>query len=144
MESIREYARQISLYLIFDSVVGIILPTSKYKKYISLVSGLILILIMVKPINNILMRGGQFNFSSSHSHYQLAKEVYERAYENQIKKIGEDAGLKIEDIKIWVGDRNLIQNINLKLAEPNQKNLDSLKNTLYLLYNLSPENVNLN
>lgn len=144
MESIREYARQISLYLIFDSVVGIILPTSKYKKYISLVSGLILILIMVKPINNILMRGGQFNFSSSHSHYQLAKEVYERAYENQIKKIGEDAGLKIEDIKIGVGDRNLIQNINLKLGQHNQKNLDSLKNTLYLLYNLSPENVNLN
>ncbi len=144
MESIREYARQISLYLIFDSVVGIILPTGKYKKYISLVSGLILILIMVKPINNILMRGGQFNFSSSHSHYQLAKEVYERAYENQIKKISEDAGLKIEDIKIGVGDRNLIQNINLKLGQHNQKNLDSLKNTLCLLYNLSTENVNLN
>ena len=90
------------------------------------------------------MRGAQFNFSSSHSHYQLAKEVYEHAYENQIKKISEDAGLKIEDIKIGVGDRNLIQNINLKLAEPNQKNLDSLKNTLCLLYNLKPENVNLN
>lgn len=144
MESIREYARQISLYLIFDSVVGIILPTSKYKKYISLVSGLILILIMVKPINNILMGGALFNFSSSHSHYQLAKEVYERAYENQIKKISEDAGLKIEDIKIGVGDRNLIQDINLKLEQPNQKNLDSLKNTLCLLYNLKPENVNLN
>jgi len=43
--------RSIAIYLILDALIGIIMPTSKYKKYISLVSGFILVLIMLAPIS---------------------------------------------------------------------------------------------
>jgi stage III sporulation protein AF len=48
---ILEYTKNISIYLIFDAFIGIITPSNKYKKYISLISGLILILMMLAPIN---------------------------------------------------------------------------------------------
>ncbi len=44
-----DYVRNIAVFLIFTSFVGIILPNGKYKSYCNLVLGLILILIIIKP-----------------------------------------------------------------------------------------------
>jgi hypothetical protein len=46
-----DYMRNLTAYLIIDIFLGIIVPQSKYKKYISLISGLILVLILIAPIN---------------------------------------------------------------------------------------------
>lgn len=146
MDAIREYIYDISVYLIFDSFIGIILPDSKYKKYISLVSGFILILIMLMPIKNILSTNPSISFSSKNDFQnQLISEVYEKAYRQQIKKIGEDAGLKIEDIELKIeSEQNLIQSLKIKLEneDTDEKKISKLKNTLCLFYNLNAENIN--
>ena len=44
------YLRNITYYLMFAAVVGIIAPGGKYKKFVSLVMGFILLSIMVAPL----------------------------------------------------------------------------------------------
>lgn len=49
-----EYVRNIAVFLLLISFVGIITPNNKYKGYINLVIGFMLIFIMLAPISNIV------------------------------------------------------------------------------------------
>lgn len=48
------YIKDIAIFLVFMTFIEIILPDSKYKSYINLVLGLLLIFVMLQPINLIL------------------------------------------------------------------------------------------
>ena len=51
-----EYIRNITYYLVFMAAVGVIAPSGSYKKYISLIMGIMLIGIVVQPISVIFSR----------------------------------------------------------------------------------------
>ena len=57
MSYINEYVRNIAFYLIFMSLSGIILPEGKYKKYINVILGLVLIIILMSPFYRFLSTG---------------------------------------------------------------------------------------
>jgi hypothetical protein len=57
MPAFFEYLRNITYYLMFATVVGVFAPTGKYKKFVNLVLGFVLVLLMVQPIGG-LLRGG--------------------------------------------------------------------------------------
>ena len=57
MSYINEYVRNIAFYLIFMSLSGIILPEGKYKKYINVILGLVLIVILLSPFYRFLSTG---------------------------------------------------------------------------------------
>lgn len=146
MDVIREYMQNISLYLIFDSFIGIILPCDKYKKYISLVSGFILILIMLAPIKKILDAGHNLKFFSAiNFQNQSMRQVYEDVYKKQIKNIGENANVKIKDVEMEMkDDENSPAYLKITLAHENTalQKINKFKNTLCSFYNLSAENIN--
>ena len=50
-----DYTKTIAVFLIFTSLIGIFLPSNKYKNYINLILGFILILLILKPISEIFM-----------------------------------------------------------------------------------------
>ena len=50
MSAFFEYLRNITYYLMFMAVVGLIAPTGSYKKYITLVMGIILVGVVINPI----------------------------------------------------------------------------------------------
>lgn len=50
MNGIYEWVRNITYYLIFITVVTNILPNKKYEKYLKLFAGMVLILIVLKPV----------------------------------------------------------------------------------------------
>ncbi|MDR1538651.1 MAG: stage III sporulation protein AF [Clostridiales bacterium] len=50
MSYISHWLRNLSYFLIFFAFAGIILPSEKYKKYINLCMGIVLIVIMMEPI----------------------------------------------------------------------------------------------
>lgn len=50
MEELFSWIRNITYYLIFITVVGNLLPNKKYEKYIKLFAGMVLILLVLKPI----------------------------------------------------------------------------------------------
>ena len=45
-----QYIRNIMFFLVFSAIVGIILPNQKYKSYIALILGFILIILIIEPI----------------------------------------------------------------------------------------------
>ena len=56
MPAFFEYMRNISYYLVFMALVGVIAPSGNYKKYISLMMGIMLIGIVINPITMLLGR----------------------------------------------------------------------------------------
>ena len=52
MPAFFEYMRNITYYLVFAAFIGILAPSGPYKKYISLVLGVLLIGIVLRPLPN--------------------------------------------------------------------------------------------
>ena len=50
MPAFFEYLRNITYYLMFATVVGAFAPAGKYRKFVSLVLGFILLLLMIQPL----------------------------------------------------------------------------------------------
>lgn len=53
MPAFFDYLRNITYYLLFAALVGFIAPSGKYKKFVSLVMGFILLVLMIQPIRHI-------------------------------------------------------------------------------------------
>ena len=51
---VSDYVRNIAVFLLFMSFIGIITPNSKYKSYINLVLGFMLIFVMLAPISSVI------------------------------------------------------------------------------------------
>jgi len=54
MSALFDYLRNITYYLLFAALVGLIVPTGKYKKFVSLVMGLVLLVLMLQPLRHII------------------------------------------------------------------------------------------
>ena len=52
MPAFFEYLRNITYYLLFAALVGLITPTGKYRKFVALVMGFILLVLLLQPIRN--------------------------------------------------------------------------------------------
>lgn len=64
IQELSSYIRNIAVFMIFVSLVDLIIPNSNYKGYIHLVSGFVLILIMVEPIG--------FLFANTRDPFQMS------------------------------------------------------------------------
>lgn len=54
IEAISNYIRNIAFFLIFISFIGIIIPNTKYKSYINILLGFMLVMIMISPIATLI------------------------------------------------------------------------------------------
>ena len=54
MPAFFDYLRNITYYLLFASLVGLIAPAGKYKKFVALVMGLILLVLLLQPIRSLI------------------------------------------------------------------------------------------
>ncbi len=50
MDTIREYIEKIIMYVLLTSYLSVIFPDGSYKKYVRLVTGAILVVIVMKPL----------------------------------------------------------------------------------------------
>jgi len=57
MPAFFEYLRNITYYLMFATVAGLITPAGKYKKFVSLVLGFILLVLMLRPLAGLAQSG---------------------------------------------------------------------------------------
>ncbi len=83
LDYISDYIKNITLFLVFITFIGIILPSNKYKNYISIVLGLILIFVIITPITSFL-----FGNSNSYEDFlnKLELEVNAQALDTQEQK----------------------------------------------------------
>ena len=56
MPAFFEYLRNITYYLMFAALVGLVAPTGKYKKFVSLVMGLIMLALLLQPVRGFMGR----------------------------------------------------------------------------------------
>lgn len=88
MEYIVEWARQITAYLIFTSVLTNLIRKQNYLKYIRLVMGIILILLVAKPL--FLIFDGDGNYQFHLSRYLLSEDVSDMTFINQVSKVQDE------------------------------------------------------
>ncbi|MCL2840169.1 MAG: stage III sporulation protein AF [Defluviitaleaceae bacterium] len=56
-----EYLRNITYYLMFATVAGMIAPAGKYRKFVSLILGFVMLLLMLRPLAGFV--GGEMDIS---------------------------------------------------------------------------------
>lgn len=61
MEGIFEWVKGIAFYLILLTVVSHLIPGKKYEKYVRLFGGMILIILVIRPITGLIDKEGNFD-----------------------------------------------------------------------------------
>lgn len=118
MEKLFEWIRSITYYLIFITVAMNLLPNKKYEKYIRFFSGMVLILLVIKPITgglrlddtlayyfeSISLKKGAKELTGKVSEMEEKRletmiSSYEEAIEADLKAMAETAGFTCRKIK---------------------------------------------
>lgn len=61
MEEIKEIIKEIAIFLILINIISTVIPEDRYKKYIQIISGLVIILIIFNPLNKYLNENILYN-----------------------------------------------------------------------------------
>jgi len=83
MNAISEYAKNIAIFLIFMAFIGIIIPSEKYKKYINLICGFILMILVLMPVLN-LISGNELSINNLQHQMEinLNRNIIQRELDN--------------------------------------------------------------
>ena len=110
MPAFFEYLRNITYYLMFATVAGMITPSGKYKKFVTLILGFILLALMIRPLiffsDEILFSdwfaesvpaSADIDFNTSFANWQdtYLREIFEEQIENQLFSLLEDEGFTV-------------------------------------------------
>lgn len=96
MEYITEWAGQIATYLIFSSVLCNLIRRQSYLKYVRLVMGIILIILLARPAIRLL--GQTDNYQFYLSRYLLTDEAADAAFLTEVSGMREELLLReLED-----------------------------------------------
>lgn len=101
MEYITEWARQIAGYLIFSSVCVNLIRKQIYLKYVKLVLGIILIVLIAKPLFSVMLRSGDYEFHLSR--YLSVSDAADEMFINQIS--GMQEGMLLSKLETEVEER---------------------------------------
>ncbi|NLP34224.1 MAG: stage III sporulation protein AF [Clostridiales bacterium] len=85
MDKVYEWIRNIVVYMILNTIIMNLLANSSYKKYIKIISGMILVLIVIAPLMNIMELNDTIDFYLASNN--LAVETSE--FEFRLKLIEE-------------------------------------------------------
>ena len=100
MEPLYQWVKNIVIYMIVNAIVSNLLGDSSYKKYASMVSGLILVLLVVSPLMDVLSIDDKFDFMFRANNFAVEtaefKNSLQRMEEDQRRAIFEEYEMKIE------------------------------------------------
>lgn len=135
MEWLTGSIREISVFLILVSIISNLVQGEDYKKYIRIVSGIIIILIIINPIKKIFDEEVIYSlFAEEYKQNELVElkksmegmnseiykktmEEYEREIENKLKSVLEERGFGIENIDVTInieGEEIYIEEVYIK------------------------------
>lgn len=84
MEVITDWARQIAAYLIFETILCNLIQKKSYLKYVRLVMGIILILLLTEPVLKFLNQSENYQFHLSR--YLVVGDSEDGAFLNEINE----------------------------------------------------------
>ena len=86
MGELYEWVRNIVIYLILNTIIMNLLGNNSYKKYISIVSGMILLLIVVSPFLKLLKLDGIMDYYLNSNIYQADVDDFQKELRVMEKK----------------------------------------------------------
>ena len=78
MGEIYDWVRNTVIYLILNTIIMNLLGNSSYKKYVSIVSGMILLLIVVSPFFKLLKMDGILDYYLNSNFYRTDMKDYQK------------------------------------------------------------------
>ena len=119
MDKIYEWIRNIVIYMILNTIIMKLLGSSSYKKYVNIISGMVLVLIVVAPLMDLMnlsdtldyyLASNKLSVETSEFEYRLSlvekaqmEEVF-REYKNRLSEstaeILTEEGLYLKDLNI--------------------------------------------
>lgn len=138
MDWFADSIREIAVFLILVSIISNFLPEDNYRKYIKIISGVIIILIIMNPIHKIFkgeeivsmfedvykkndlveMKKSMEGMNSEI--YQKTLEEYETEIGTQLKNCLEERGFHIEDIRIRMnveGEELYLEEVYIRVGD---------------------------
>lgn len=143
------WIRSIIFFLILSTLVGQLVDGTKYKPYISLVIGFMLISLMLQPVLSLTGKEEiiQETLSSmtkeipTFSFRESAKEAKKQQMETQIQKILKEYKIKVFRIEVEMNDNGEMKSINIQTDKKSRRE-KKIKTILLGFYNLKDSNIN--
>lgn len=143
------WIRSIILFLILSTLVGQLVDGTKYKPYISLVIGFMLISLMLQPVLSLTGKEEiiQETLSSmtkeipTFSFRESAKEAKKQQMETQIQKILKEYKIKVFRVEVEMNDNGEMKSINIQTDKKSRRE-KKIKTILLGFYNLKDSNIN--
>ncbi len=148
----REWMINIVVYMLFCSFLHNISPGAKYKKYMTFLMGVIMLVIILSPVGAFLSFTGENAFSEYVTDLELyleAAEKPENGYADYVDMSLERAGLEylMEQgitsgrISVTKGKDGTIRKIVLYIDEQEQTEDSAIKKIISQFYNLEQERI---
>lgn len=80
------WIRNIVIYMILNTIIMNLLGNKSYKKYVSIVSGMILVLIVISPLIKVMKLEDKLDYFLQYNNFSIETSDFE----NQIKQVEED------------------------------------------------------
>ena len=147
MTAVYEWVRNITYYMIFITVVGNLLADSKYEKYLRFFAGIILILLVLKPLTGSLRLDERIAYlfesisfqkeaddfkeklwGMEDERLQRVMSTYEEAVAMDIRGMADTAGFSVRSVKVTIEtDRNSplyghVTDLYMKLGRQKEEN----------------------
>lgn len=143
------WIRSIIFFLILSTLVGQLVDGTKYKPYISLVIGFMLISLMLQPVLSLTGKEEiiQETLSSmtkeipTFSFRESAKEAKKQQMETQIQKILKEYKIKVFRVEVEMNDNGEMKFINIQTDKKSRRE-KKIKTILLGFYNLKDSNIN--
>ena len=101
MEFITDWARQIAAYLIFESVLSNFVRKQNYLKYVRLIMGIILMILLAVPAIKLLGKSEDYQFYLSR--YLLTGQAQDSAFIHEISE--QKAALVLREVEAAIQER---------------------------------------
>lgn len=145
-----EIIRSIAFFLILSTLANQLVTGTKYRPYVNLVAGFMLLSLMVKPLMA-WMSGGEAvqetfeNFSKASeplSFGEEAKAARISQLEKEIKTILEKQKMIVKEVSVQIDDDGNVTEIQVK-AENQKETRKLIKTILLNFYNVKESNINI-
>ncbi len=145
-----EFVRSILFFLILSTIAGQLVDGTKYKPYVSLALGFMLLLLMIRPIMSWIgdedMLQDVFSQISENTESFSFEQDAAKAKEKQVKKgmetVLEEYGIDVSEVEVSLQDDGEIESVEIEAAD-GKKAEKKIKTLLSRFYNVKDSNINI-
>lgn len=154
MEQITTFVRQILITSIFFSIIIIIVPDEKYKKYIKFFCSAFLVVMLISPIKSLLdadsyiYNASTYEVSTKEEYEDIQKIVVQKQYiinlKNEIKDDLAKYDVNISQAEIVLNDDMSVNSVTIDAYIAGNANINNLRAQISKKLNVEQSNIKFN